>query len=189
MPRPRSFDPDTLADAALTQFWQRGYCATSMDDLVSATGVSRYGIYAAFGDKHGLYLACFARYRENVVTPAFLRVEAPGAGLPEIAGYFEHQIAAAEGVGLPGPGCFVANAATETAPHDPGAAAEVAAHNDRLRAGFARALETAGHRDPALPEALLTFATGLWSLSRVTGDAGPLRKAVASFLALLERAG
>ncbi|MEM6902905.1 MAG: acetate--CoA ligase family protein, partial [Pseudomonadota bacterium] len=42
----------------------------------------------------------------------------PPADLDAIAQYFETQISAAEQAGLPGPGCFVANAATEVAPHD-----------------------------------------------------------------------
>ncbi len=61
--RPRQYDPDrALADAAET-FWQRGYAATSLDDLAAATGMNRPSLYAAFGDKHELYLKTLERYR------------------------------------------------------------------------------------------------------------------------------
>lgn len=63
--RPRSFDTEaTLAQATLT-FWQRGYAATSMDDLSGATGLNRPSLYGAFGDKHALYLQALRLYTEQ----------------------------------------------------------------------------------------------------------------------------
>ena len=191
MPRTTSFTPEHLVDRALMAFWTGGYHATSMDALVAATGVSRHGIYKNFPDKHALYLACFDAYQAAVVSPAFDVVEAPDANLGAIAQYFETQISAAETAGLPGPGCFVANAATEVAPHDLATAAMGAAHNDRLRAGFANALRNALPHltDPArdaLADACVVFATGVWSLSRVTTDPATLRTAVEAFLQTLK---
>lgn len=185
MPRKRAISRTGLLDRALARFWAHGYAATSVDDLVKATGVSRHGIYSDHGGKKALFLACFDRYADTVVTPAFAQVEATGAGIVAIAAYFEAQIARAEATGLPGPGCFVANSATEVAPHDPAARAFVTAHNDRLRAGFAKALSHDGLTDPALAGATLVFATGLWSLSRVMPDAAPLRASVAAYLSAL----
>lgn len=165
-----------------------------MDDLVKATVVSRHGIYAEFGGKKGLFLACFDRYQELVVTPAFSSVERPGATLADVAAYFETQIALAEDMGLPGPGCFVANAATEMAPHDADVRARVDAHNCRLREGFrnalftTRTLKTSTDNDVAeMADALLMFATGLWSMSRVAADAGVLRSSVTAILTSFQR--
>lgn len=63
--RPRSFDTEaTLAQATLA-FWQRGYAATSMDDLSAATGLNRPSLYGAFGDKHELYLQALRLYTEQ----------------------------------------------------------------------------------------------------------------------------
>jgi len=63
--RPRSFDTEaTLAQATLT-FWQRGYAATSLDDLSAATGLNRPSLYGAFGDKHTLYLQALKLYTEQ----------------------------------------------------------------------------------------------------------------------------
>ena len=59
--RPRSFDPDAVLDKARAVFWNLGYAATSLDDLAAATGLNRPSLYAAFGDKHALYLAALDR--------------------------------------------------------------------------------------------------------------------------------
>ncbi|MEM9012634.1 MAG: TetR/AcrR family transcriptional regulator [Pseudomonadota bacterium] len=196
MPRKATFTPEDLTDRALQRFWQHGYHATSMDDLVAATRVSRHGIYTTFGGKKALFLACFGRYRETVVSPAFDPVEQAGADLAAVADYFETQIAAGEAAGLPGPGCFVANATTEVAPHDAETRAKVDDHNDRLRHGFRTAIENEHARlgsareidAAALADICVIFTTGLWSMSRSVGDAGVLRRAVRLFLGNLREA-
>ncbi len=43
-------------------FWSRGYHGTSLPDLLEATKLSRGSLYAAFGDKHGLFLRALDRY-------------------------------------------------------------------------------------------------------------------------------
>ncbi len=63
--RPRQYDPErALADAAAA-FWKQGYAATSLDDLVAATGMNRPSLYAAFGDKRDLYLGTLKRYQQQ----------------------------------------------------------------------------------------------------------------------------
>lgn len=61
--RPREFDEAEVLDAAMQLFWERGYERTGIADVVSATGVLRGSLYAAFGDKRGLFLAALDRYR------------------------------------------------------------------------------------------------------------------------------
>lgn len=61
--RPRAYDPEAALDAALRLFWRAGFASTSMDDLSAATGMNRPSIYAAFGDKHSLYLKAIDHYR------------------------------------------------------------------------------------------------------------------------------
>ena len=63
--RPRAYDPQLALDAALEVFWRTGFAATSLDDLSQATGMNRPSIYAAFGDKHSLYLQAMEHYREK----------------------------------------------------------------------------------------------------------------------------
>jgi AcrR family transcriptional regulator len=62
MPRPRTFDENDVVAAARDEFWSRGYAATSVDDLTSATGLGKGSLYGAFGDKHGLFLRALDDY-------------------------------------------------------------------------------------------------------------------------------
>ena len=62
MARPRTFDEADVVEAARDQFWNRGYAATSVDDLTAATGLGKGSLYGAFGDKHSLFLRALDRY-------------------------------------------------------------------------------------------------------------------------------
>src|SRR5215813_9122753 len=62
MPRPRKFDESVVVAAARDEFWSRGYAATSVEDLTSATGLGKGSLYGAFGDKHGLFLRALDDY-------------------------------------------------------------------------------------------------------------------------------
>ena len=52
---------------AMAAFWTRGYEATSIDDLVEATGTNRGSLYGTFGDKRRLFLMALDRYWDTVV--------------------------------------------------------------------------------------------------------------------------
>jgi TetR/AcrR family transcriptional regulator, transcriptional repressor for nem operon len=173
------------------KIWQQGYEACSMDDLVKATGVSRHGIYSTVGGKRDLFLRCFAVYQEMIVSPAVSVLEAEDAGLDRIEAYFETQIALAERVGFPGPGCFVANAMTEVAPHDADVRAQIELHNARLQTGFRKALQSASNQLDQnelddLARLLTTTAQGLWSMSRVVDTGAQLRRQLSALMSLLK---
>jgi len=64
--RPRAYDPEVVLEKALNLFWEKGFAATSLDDLVEATGVNRPSLYAGFGDKEALYLKAMELYRSRL---------------------------------------------------------------------------------------------------------------------------
>ena len=51
MARPKEFDPDTAAQEAMEAFWEHGYAATSVTDLLAEMGLNRGSLYGTFGDK------------------------------------------------------------------------------------------------------------------------------------------
>jgi TetR/AcrR family transcriptional repressor of nem operon len=69
MARTREFDTDHAVSAAVATFRGKGFAGSSVQELVDATGVGRGSLYAAFGDKDGLYLAAVDRYRQDYAEP------------------------------------------------------------------------------------------------------------------------
>lgn len=55
MARPRTFDEAEAVTRAARTFRARGYEATSVDDLLAATGMNRASLYSVFGSKYGLF--------------------------------------------------------------------------------------------------------------------------------------
>ncbi|MCI4643263.1 MAG: TetR/AcrR family transcriptional regulator [Hyphomonadaceae bacterium] len=192
MENDRSIQAEEALDAATQQFWRYGYTASSMRDLLRVTGLHRTALYSSFGGKSGLFLACLDAYCHKVVSPAFAQVETEEAGLVEVRAYFEHQIAAAEADGLPGPGCLIANSMTELSPHDSEVQARVEAHLERLRAGFSNALSyTAQGRCSSetiseLADFLAINSQALWAHSRQVNTAVPLRAHAACLVSMVE---
>lgn len=98
-------------------FWTCGYHGTSLPDLLQATRLSRGSLYAAFGDKHGLFLRALDRYIDEALARLDTELdprESPLAGLRAcVAGYIERTS------GVSGKrGCLVVATAMEMVAHD-----------------------------------------------------------------------
>ena len=66
MARSKNFDEKAALESAMQLFWQNGYHATSMQQLVDATSLSRSSLYDTFGGKEDLFLAAIEYYLEKV---------------------------------------------------------------------------------------------------------------------------
>ncbi|WP_328853286.1 TetR/AcrR family transcriptional regulator [Micromonospora globbae] len=193
MARTKEFDPDAALRAALDLFWERGYEATSMADLVEHLGVARASIYATFGNKRDLYLKALDRYGD-LVDPGLLReLSQPGPALPAVRAVIE-RYAREAGDDSGRRGCFIVNTAVEVAPHDPQAARRVAASWGHLETAITSALiraqaqgELAPDKDPrALARFLLVLMQGIRVVGKVQAEPRRLRDAVTQALALLD---
>ncbi len=192
MSRTKEFDPDAALADALGLFWERGYEATSMADLVERLGIGRASIYATFGSKHELYLRALDRYCE-LVDPALLRsLSEPGQALPAVRALVHQYLQDATGDARRR-GCFVVNTAVELAAHDPLAQRRVQASWDHLETSLTSALvraqaqgELPGTSDPrAIARFLLVVMQGLRVVGRSDDDPARARDAVTCALAVL----
>jgi AcrR family transcriptional regulator len=63
--RPRNFDVNQALDRALEVFWRKGYEGATLCDLTAAMGINPPSLYAAFGNKEGLFRRALDRYAET----------------------------------------------------------------------------------------------------------------------------
>ena len=63
MARKKEFDEDELLEKAVNLFWQKGYHATSAQDLVDCLGINRSSIYNTYTDKRTLFKKSLQHYQ------------------------------------------------------------------------------------------------------------------------------
>jgi TetR/AcrR family transcriptional repressor of nem operon len=193
MGRPRQFDHERALDQAMRLFWQRGYGATSVQDLVEATGVNRASMYNTFGNKQRLFLAAVDRYVSQVSAARLERLRAPGSARVALEDYFEAMLTFAQDDG-PRLGCLLTNSAVEVAPHDARIAASLRASlgavEDALfeviQRGQAQGEFPADKDARALARFLLGVIQGLRVLMRARSDEAHLRAVVTTALSTLD---
>ncbi|RZJ65312.1 MAG: TetR/AcrR family transcriptional regulator, partial [Flavobacterium sp.] len=61
--RTKDFDEQEVLKRAIRIFWEKGYYATSLHDLIEALGIGRSSIYHTFGDKHQLFVKALTLYQ------------------------------------------------------------------------------------------------------------------------------
>jgi TetR/AcrR family transcriptional regulator, transcriptional repressor for nem operon len=66
--RPKIFDEQEALEKAANLFWQKGYEATSTEDLIQAMGVQRGSFYHTFGSKKELYVKALHFYEMSGLT-------------------------------------------------------------------------------------------------------------------------
>ncbi|NIJ10153.1 TetR/AcrR family transcriptional repressor of nem operon [Saccharomonospora amisosensis] len=192
MARTKEFDPDTVLQRALELFWERGYEATSMADLVEHLGVARASIYATFGGKRELYLKALDGYLRAQDPRVVERLSQPGPVLPAVRALVESYVAESL-ADERRRGCMVVNAAVELAPRDRQVARGVQASWDTLETALVSALmrarsqgEISGERDPrALARFLLVMLQGIRVLGRADPDPARLWDAAEQAMAVL----
>ncbi len=59
------FDEKQVLNAVREQFWDAGYAATSLEDLMRVSGLGKGSLYAAFGDKRQLFLRALRGYTDE----------------------------------------------------------------------------------------------------------------------------
>lgn len=145
MVRTRTFDPSTALKQAVELFASKGYSETSMEDIVKATGVSRYGIYGTFGNKRELFEQALDRYADSMGKQAFLRLLEPDASIDHIRRIFQERV---EDMCCQeeNKGCLFIHTAMELAPQDDDLRDVLQKFMRRMGKLFAVGLESAKER-------------------------------------------
>lgn len=189
MARPRKIEKDDALEAAMQAFWNRGYEATSMQDLMDATGLKKGSLYQTFGDKKQLFMDALERYADrnfHIFTDYFRDAPNPTAA---IEGFLTEKFVEFALENATRKGCFVVNSTVELGPHDEEVRSLVHRQNQRMEKLFANTLKQAQgdgfiRKDiPAedLAVEMNVMLYGLMADSKSSGDAVRTRKLAANF--------
>jgi len=144
MVRTRTFDPTAALSQVVDLFSSKGYSETSMEDIVQATGVSRYGLYGTFGNKRELFEAALEQYAEGMGKQSFLRLLEPDASLERIRKIFDDRVAdMCCSEANRDRGCLFIHTAMQMAPQDEELRDVLQRFMQRMSKAFAVGLESA----------------------------------------------
>ncbi|MET7519013.1 TetR/AcrR family transcriptional regulator [Streptomyces sp. NPDC005480] len=118
MGRPRNFDESHVLESVREQFWNQGYAATSLQDLMGATGLGKGSLYGAFGDKRQLFLQVLDSYRDEQLNSVRQILTGPGTAVERLTDLLE---GAATGFAedTQRRGCFMVNSTSELHSQEP----------------------------------------------------------------------
>ncbi|MFG3008999.1 TetR/AcrR family transcriptional regulator [Streptomyces cinerochromogenes] len=191
MARPRTFDEERALDAAMRTFWEKGYEATSTQDLCDATGLGRSSIYNTFKSKRDLFQRALHRYMTAMNAGQLAVLEDPGlSGGDRVRALFALVLDGdarnrPDGRSL---GCLTVNTTVELAGRDAVAAGMLERDTARRLAALRAAVE-AGRRDgsitsPRDPDDLARFLNATVAGLRVTAQGGADRAALEAVVAV-----
>ena len=127
--RPRSFDLDRALAAALSVFRSKGYEGASLSSLTAAMGISPPSLYAAFGDKRGLYLRAIDHYMDNNACTPLIAFESESDIKRAVRAFLSTAIDDATDQPAGQEGCFLSSCVAAST-------GEVDGAGDRLRAAI-----------------------------------------------------
>ncbi|HVN03700.1 MAG TPA: helix-turn-helix domain-containing protein [Bryobacteraceae bacterium] len=190
MARTREFDGDEALQAASRVFWEKGYEATSVQDLVDATGVNRASLYQTFGNKRALFQKALDRFACDQ------NVQQTAAGAP--AGMARIRAAlrlAGEQAAADVRGCMIVNAIVERAAQDEKMQAVGRSTRLHLEQFFARELAEAerhgeippGRDRRALARFLANALFGLRVTAKTCATAREVRSIVEATLVAVQK--
>ena len=158
-------------------FWSEGYHGTSLPNLLAATKLSRGSLYAAFGDKHGIFLRALDRYIDQALERLDEELNSGPTAMAGLRACMDGYVARTHGAAGKR-GCLVVATAMELAAHDSQVASRIGrffkAMEARLTATAARAQaegDVAADVDPAtFAHMLVCFAEGLRVVRKTDSD-------------------
>jgi AcrR family transcriptional regulator len=185
----RQFNEDAVLDAAMQLFWQRGYGATSMQDLAQATGVLRGSLYNAYGDKAQIFVLAFERYHRQILELAREALSHPDLRIA-LETFFEKLIVlmTSPGEGAHTRGCLTTKTAADETAQGEIILSALQGLLDGMEALLTERLQKAGKLSLPPQEGarlMVTLTRGLVIMERVYSDPARLRASAAALIDLL----
>jgi TetR/AcrR family transcriptional repressor of nem operon len=193
MARTKAFDERQALIAAMMVFWEKGYEATSIQDLEQAMGLKRTSIYNAFGNKRSLFGRVMTCYRESVMDALFAALDDAPTIREGISALLNAALDMHFDDANPG-GCLLVLSVLESGQHDAVAQDALAENMRGLRQALQQRLTRAKQRGELRKDldtgATATTIAGIMAGMMVLGKAkvtrAALKKTVNQVLRLLE---
>ena len=80
----KKFEPEVVLQKAMEVFWERGYEAASLAELLKNMGISRKSMYDTFGNKQSLFLKALEHYSQTELRSIREQLLAPKSTLSNI---------------------------------------------------------------------------------------------------------
>lgn len=77
----KQFDTEVALGQAMEVFWQHGYEAASLSELLKHMGIGKKSLYDTFGNKRSLFLKALAHYAHTTIRDMRDRLAAEGSPL------------------------------------------------------------------------------------------------------------
>lgn len=130
--RPLQFDPEQVLESAMQLFWSQGYEATSMQDLLAHSGISKSSLYQTFGGKQQLFRRCISHYSDQFAGQMRQGLAEAASGRAFIEDFL-YSVLDETRARCHRRGCLVMNTASEFAQSDPIIAKDVRSGIERFR--------------------------------------------------------
>ena len=140
MARPKEFDREEVLQKALYTFWEKGYEATTLPDLLETMGINRSSFYNTFGDKQTLFREVMSLYYQQTAIKRLTILQKAKFAKQGLRDYFNHNIDVAVAEYNPG-GCLLTNTATNLKTIDEEIARSIVQGVDRLEQAVHTLLE------------------------------------------------
>ncbi|MEM7562561.1 MAG: TetR/AcrR family transcriptional regulator [Pseudomonadota bacterium] len=170
MARPREFNEQQVIETLMNLFWDKGFEATSMQDLVKGTGLLKGSLYGAFGDKQSMYLAALRHYNKTRIQAAIDMLGGEGSPRQKINRLFDSVIEATK-KGFFAGGCLLCDASIEMAVSDKQVKSEIKTTIRRLRLAVIEVLEP-NSRDKEQVGSLASFIVSAYFGTRILAKGG-----------------
>ena len=190
--RPRSFDEEVVLDALTALFWQQGYEATSLSDIVETSGLNKSSLYNAFGSKQELFALVLNRYINARIEMLTGLVDAAGDGIDGLHTFLD-AIKAEVDSEFGRQGCLAVNTSAEVGRSDAAIKDFGQHYRDRMRAALLQVVGSASAKnslDQSLidqrADMLLVFMLGMSVAVRGGAEDAEIDRLFSSAHAIIE---